>query len=211
MLFRSVADIERRVGVTVRVLDLGGGLGIRYTSDDVAADIAQHSAAVQDDLDAALAAVGATSMPILATEPGRSIVANAGLTLYRVGTIKEVPGIRTYVSVDGGMSDNARPALYGARYEAFLPARADAARDTVVTIAGKHCEQGDLVVRDAELPSAVEVGDVLCTPCTGAYGHSMASNYNRLARPAVVFVADGAARLVVRRETLDDMLATDVG
>lgn len=210
-LVALVADIERRVGATVDVLNLGGGLGIRYTADDVAADIAHHAALVQEDLAGALAAVGARSIPILATEPGRSIVANAGLTLYRVGTIKDLPGIRTYVSVDGGMSDNPRPALYGARYEAFLPTRADAERDTVVTIAGKHCEQGDLVVRDADLPGGVAVGDLLATPCTGAYGHSMASNYNRLPRPAVVFVADGVARLVVRRETFDDLLATDVG
>ncbi len=210
-LVALVADIERRCAVTVDELNLGGGLGVRYTAADTAADIALHAALVQDDLAEALTAVGARSRPILATEPGRSIVATAGLTLYRVGTIKSVPGIRTYVSVDGGMSDNPRPALYGAQYEAFLPNRAAAPREHVVTIAGKHCEQGDLVVRDAHLPGDVAVGDLLCTPCTGAYGHSMASNYNRLGRPAVVFVADGNARLVVRRETFDDLLATDVG
>ena len=147
---------------------------------------------------------------MLATEPGRSIVATAGVTVYRVGTIKRVPGIRTYISVDGGMSDNARPALYDAQYEAFVPTRASANRDAVATIAGKHCEQGDLLIRDAQVPSDVAVGDLLCTPCTGAYGYAMASNYNKVPRPAVVFVRNGQARLVVRRETFDDLGRLDL-
>ena len=134
------------------------------------------------------------------------MTAPAGLTLYRVGTVKAIPDLRTYVSVDGGMSDNLRPALYGAQYEAFAPARVLAERDALVTIAGKHCEQGDLLVRDAEVPSDLEPGDVLCTPVTGAYSHSMASNYNRLPRPAVVFLRGGEPRVVVRRETPDDLL-----
>ena len=123
-----------------------------------------------------------------------------------VGTIKEIPGVRTYVAVDGGMSDNPRPATYGAVYEACLPARIAEARPFVATVAGKHCEQGDLLVRDAHLPADVAIGDVLATPATGAYGYSMASNYNLVPRPAVVFVRDGDARLVVRRETLADLL-----
>jgi diaminopimelate decarboxylase len=143
------------------------------------------------------------------TEPGRSIAAPAGLTLYRVGTIKEIPGVRTYVAVDGGMSDNLRPVTYGARYEAFLPARALDERTRTVTIAGKHCEQGDLLVRDAQLPAEVAVDDVLAMPVTGGYGHAMASNYNKVLRPAVVFVRDGDARVVVRRETDDDLVRLD--
>ena len=145
--------------------------------------------------------------PALTVEAGRSIAGPAGVTLYTVGTIKEIAGVRTYVAVDGGMSDNPRPATYGAAYEAALPARVTAPRPFVATVAGKHCEQGDLLVRDAHLPADVAVGDVLVTPVTGAYGHSMASNYNLVPRPAVVFVRDGAARVVVRRETFADLVA----
>ena len=143
-------------------------------------------------------------------EPGRSIAAPSGLTLYTVGTIKEIAGVRTYVAVDGGMSDNLRPVTYRAEYEAFLPARAGASRPKVVTVAGKHCEQGDLLVRDAHLPADVTVGDILATPVTGAYAHSMASNYNKLGRPAVVFVRDGSSRVVVRREGPEDLVRLDL-
>jgi diaminopimelate decarboxylase len=143
-------------------------------------------------------------------EPGRSIVAPAAITIYRVGTIKQIPGIGTYVAVDGGMSDNPRPVLYGAGYEAYLPARIGARRDLECTIVGKHCEQGDIVVSGARLPGDVAVGELLATPATGAYGYSMASNYNKVPRPAVVFVRGGQARLVVRRETLDDLVRLDV-
>ena len=153
---------------------------------------------------------GLDPAPRLTVEAGRSIVGPAAVTLYTVGTIKEIPSVRTYVAVDGGMSDNPRPATYGARYEAFVPARAGAARPWVVTVAGKHCEQGDLLVRDAHVPADLGVGDVLATPVTGAYTHSMSSNYNLVPRPAVVFVRDGHARVVVRRETFEDLVARDV-
>ena len=131
------------------------------------------------------------------------------MTLYTIGTIKEIAGVRTYVAVDGGMSDNPRPATYGAAYEACLPARVAAERPFVATIAGKHCEQGDVVITDARLPDDVRVGDLLAMPVTGAYGYSMASNYNKVPRPAVVFVRDGQPRVVVRRETDDDLLRLD--
>jgi diaminopimelate decarboxylase len=142
-------------------------------------------------------------------EPGRSLVANAGVTAYRVGTVKEIPGIRTYVAVDGGMSDNLRPMLYGSRYEALIADRAAAEPDTAVTVAGMHCESGDVLVRDALL-AAPAVGDVLVTPATGAYGHAMANNYNGVTRPPVIFCRGGKARVVVRRETFDDLTARDV-
>ena len=142
-------------------------------------------------------------------EPGRSIVAAAGITLYRVGTVKDVPGHRTYVSVDGGMSDNPRPVLYGSGYEAFLPREPGASRPVAVRVVGKHCETGDVVVSEGFVPADLAVGDILATPVTGAYGHSMASNYNKVPRPAVVFVADGQARVVVRRETPDDLVRLD--
>ena len=153
--------------------------------------------------------VGLHSQTRLMVEPGRSIVGPAAITLYRVGTVKETPGVGTYVAVDGGMSDNPRPVLYGARYEAYLPARPDAARPLEATIVGKHCEQGDVLVSKAPLPADVAPGDLLAVPVTGAYGYSMASNYNKVPRPAVVFVHDGEARVVVRRETLDDLLRLD--
>jgi diaminopimelate decarboxylase len=204
-----VHTIETDAGVTVDELNLGGGLGVRYVSNDEGPSIAQHVASVQDAVAKALAAHGVRSLPALALEPGRSIAGPAGLTLYTVGTVKTIPEVRTYVAVDGGMSDNLRPVTYGAQYEAFLPARVGAARSLVATVAGKHCEQGDLLVRDARLPADVAVGDILATPVTGAYAQSMASNYNKVMRPAVVFVHDGRARLVVRREEPDDLLRLD--
>jgi diaminopimelate decarboxylase len=184
-------------------LCLGGGLGVPYVEGEEAPTITEWAAV----LHAACAAAGITAH--VTVEPGRAIAAAAGMTLYRVGTVKEIPGVRTYVSVDGGMSDNPRPVLYGSGYEAFLPRATLADRPRVVTVVGKHCESGDVVVRDAHVPAHLAVGDILCTPVTGAYGHSMASNYNKVPRPPVVFVADGQARVVVRRETMDDLLRLD--
>ncbi|MDP9006150.1 MAG: diaminopimelate decarboxylase [Actinomycetota bacterium] len=184
-------------------LSLGGGLGVAYVQGEQAPTITEWGAVLAK----ACAEAGITSR--LSAEPGRAVAAGAALTLYTVGTIKEIDGIRTYVAVDGGMSDNPRPVLYGSGYEAFLPRAVDGDRPRVVRVVGKHCESGDVVVADARLPPDLAVGDVLATPVTGAYGHSMASNYNKITRPAVVFVADGEARVVVRRETLDDLLALD--
>jgi diaminopimelate decarboxylase len=206
-----VADIERLPGgVTVAEMNMGGGLGVRYVATDEGASISQHAVALNEMFAKALLAHGVASHPRLTVEPGRSIAAPAGLTLYTVGTIKAIPDVCTYVAVDGGMSDNVRPVTYGAEYEAFLPGRVGARRPKVVTIAGKHCEQGDVLVRDAHLPVDVTVGDVLAIPVTGAYAHSMASNYNKVLRPAVVFVRNGSARLVVRRENPEDLVRLDV-
>ncbi|MBC7294059.1 MAG: diaminopimelate decarboxylase, partial [Thermoleophilia bacterium] len=145
-------------------------------------------------------------MPRVLIEPGRSIVGKAGVTAYRVGTIKEVPGVRTYVSVDGGMSDNIRPMLYDAKYEAILANKAAMPPDTVVTIAGKHCESGDILIKDT-LIARPEPGDILVTPATGAYCYAMASNYNGNLRPAVILVKDGKARVIIERETYADLVA----
>jgi diaminopimelate decarboxylase len=186
-------------------LSIGGGAGVAYVAGEEAPTITEWAAAVHD----AVAHTGITAR--VTAEPGRAIVAGAAVTLYTVGTVKELPGIRTYVAVDGGMSDNPRPVLYGSGYEAFLPRELAADRPRVVTVVGKHCESGDVLVRDARVPADLAVGDVLATPVTGAYGHAMGSNYNKVPRPAVVFVAGGEARVVVRRETPDDLLATDVG
>jgi diaminopimelate decarboxylase len=204
-----VRAIEVEIGVSVEELNLGGGLGVRYLPEDAPPTIQQYATAVQESVGKALADAGVRSRPRLLTEPGRSIVAPAGITLYTIGTIKPIAGIRTYVAVDGGMSDNLRPVTYGARYETFLPARATDDRSALVTLAGKHCEQGDIIVRDAALPAGFEVGEIVATPVTGAYCQSMASNYNKVTKPAVVFVRDGNARLVVRRETEADLVRLD--
>jgi len=187
-------------------LVIGGGLGVAYVVGEESPTIYEWSAAIRE----ACTAAGVPAETRVTAEPGRSIVAAAAVTLYTVGTIKQLPGIRTYVAVDGGMSDNPRPVLYGSGYEAFLPRATDAERPKQATIVGKHCESGDVLVRDACLPDDLAVGDVLATPVTGAYGHSMASNYNKVTRPPVLFVRDGQVRPVVRRETLDDLLHLDV-
>ena len=205
-----IVAIEEQTGALVSELNLGGGLGVRYLHEDVAPTIAEYAAIVHEAVAKSLADAGARSRPMLLTEPGRSISAVAGITLYTVGTVKVIEGVRTYVAIDGGMSDNLRPLTYGAEYETFLPDRANAERPLTASVAGKHCEQGDVIVTDARLPGDVAVGDILATPVTGAYCHSMASNYNKVTRPAVVFVRDGKARLVVRRESPEDLVRLDI-
>jgi diaminopimelate decarboxylase len=187
-------------------LCVGGGLGVAYVEGESAPSITEWAAAVR----AACDRFGIPPSTRITAEPGRAVVAGAALTVYRVGTIKALPGLRTYVSVDGGMSDNPRPVLYGSGYEAFLPRATTVERSRTVTLVGKHCESGDIIVRDARVPADLTVGDLLATPVTGAYGHSMASNYNKVPRPPVVFVADGQARVVVRRETCADLTRLDV-
>jgi diaminopimelate decarboxylase len=184
---------------------VGGGLGVAYVQGEVAPSISDWARAVRS----AARAAGIPQTVRLTAEPGRAIVAAAGVTLYRVGTIKHLPGLRSYVAVDGGMSDNPRPVLYGSGYEAFLVREPEAHRPLAARVVGKHCESGDIVVDDARLPSDLSVGDVLATPVTGAYGFVMSSNYNRVLRPPVVFVSGGEARVVVRRETTADLLARE--
>jgi diaminopimelate decarboxylase len=200
----AIRALGELAGEWCRVVNVGGGLGVAYTAED-------EPPAIDDYVDVkvrGVADVFGEGVRIL-VEPGRSLVANGGVTAYRLGTVKEIPGVRTYVAVDGGMSDNLRPMLYGSRYEALIADRAAAEPDTQVTIAGMHCESGDVIVRDAMLAEPA-VGDVVATPATGAYGHAMANNYNGVPRPPVVFCRDGEARVVVRRETYDDLTARDV-
>ncbi len=205
--FAKAADVMARFAAPLGLpeLVLGGGLGVSYVGSEEAPTITQWGNVVND----ACQALGVTSR--VSVEPGRSIVAAAAVTVYTVGTIKRIPGVRTYIAVDGGMSDNPRPVLYGSGYEAFLPRSPFAERELHGRLVGKHCESGDVLLFDARFPDDVAVGDLLATPVTGAYGRSMGSNYNAITRPPVVFVADGEARLVIRRETFDDLLATDVG
>jgi diaminopimelate decarboxylase len=186
-------------------LSVGGGLGVAYVEGEETLPIPAWGKIVREACDAADITARVTA------EPGRTIAAAAAITVYTVGTVKELEGIRTYVSVDGGMSDNPRPVLYGSGYETFMPRAVGAERPLPVRVVGKHCESGDVLVREAWVPEDLEVGDLLATPVTGAYGHSMGSNYNMVLRPAVVFVRNGEARLVVRRQTVEDLLATDCG
>jgi diaminopimelate decarboxylase len=186
-------------------LVLGGGLGVAYIDGEEAPTIATWGSVLLD----ACQALGVRSK--VSVEPGRAIAAAAAMTVYSVGTIKHIPGVRTYISVDGGMSDNPRPVLYGSGYESFLPRAVTDERAMTARLVGKHCESGDVLSFAAQLPADTAVGDLLAMPVTGAYGHSMGSNYNKITRPPVVFAADGDARLVVRRETYDDLLSTDLG
>lgn len=184
-------------------LTVGGGLGVAYTASEHAPTMGQWASVVR----AATAALPAGVEVMV--EPGRSIVASAAVTVYRVGSMKNIPNVRDYVAVDGGMSDNLRPMLYGAQYEAFMPAHPTAVRDRPVRLVGKHCESGDVLIDDAHVPAELVVGDLLAVPVTGAYGYSMSSNYNMVTRPAVVFVADGSARVVRRRESFADLTLLD--
>ena len=214
-LCRFAAAMRDRHGFVPRELSPGGGLAIPYTPGE------EREEAALDDLAAAIAAAlrdgcAAHDLPLphLTVEPGRSIVGSAGVALYTVGAIKSIPGVRRYVSVDGGMADNIRPALYGAEYTAavadrFSAAPPDPATAEPVTIAGKYCESGDVLIRDIALPP-LSPGDLLAVPAAGAYSLAMASNYNLAFRPAVVFVRDGRARLVRRRETLNDLLRAEI-
>jgi diaminopimelate decarboxylase len=212
-VLRLHAQIVSELGVTPPEFDLGGGFGIAYTTQDdpaTAGDLARNMLKIVDDECAALG----IAVPQLSIEPGRAIAGPSTFTLYEVGTAKEVGldggASRRYVSVDGGMSDNIRPALYGADYSCTLASRSSEARPVLSRVVGKHCESGDIVVKDEFLPGDVVAGDLLAVPGTGAYCRSLASNYNHVPRAAVVAVRDGEARLIVRRETEDDLLALEV-
>jgi diaminopimelate decarboxylase len=204
VLFVAIDEWRRDFGFACCIFNIGGGLGIRYTSADQPSSIAEF-AAIAVDAVAAGAEKHGIPMPKLFVEPGRSVAGKAAVTAYTVGTVKVIPGVRTYVAVDGGMSDNLRPMLYDSKYEAMLANKAEAEATDVVTIAGKHCESGDVLVRDVHI-APPEPGDIIVTPSTGAYGYAMANNYNAQPRPAVVMVADGRARVIIERETWDDVL-----
>lgn len=199
----STAMVDLFAGTGLAELTLGGGLGVAYTSAESAPTMSQWAEAI------ASAVAPLPKSTVVRVEPGRSIVAAAGLTVYTVGTVKGIEGIRDYIAVDGGMSDNLRPMLYASPYEIFDPRRTTADRPGRARIVGKHCESGDVLIEDAAVPAGIAPGDLLVTPVTGAYGYSMANNYNKVPRPAVVFVADGQSRVVVRRETYEDLVRLD--
>jgi len=208
LMLSLMEGIYKDTGYMLKELDLGGGFGIYYTEEDKPLKLEDFCSAILEAYDRKCKEI-TMEAPILTIEPGRSIVANAGITLYTVGAIKDIPQVRKYVSVDGGMTDNIRPALYDAKYEALLANRVEASSKEVVTIAGKCCESGDILIKDASLP-LVEAGDLLAVLSTGAYGYSMASNYNKIPRPAVVMVSKGNARLVCKRESYEDLIKNEI-
>jgi diaminopimelate decarboxylase len=205
-----LAAVRDEHGIELPELDLGGGHGIAYTAADDPMSPAAHAEGLRAIVERECAVAG-LAVPKVIVEPGRAIVGPTTITLYEVGTVKDLPGLRTYVSIDGGMSDNIRTALYDARYTAVLASRTSTAEPRNVTLCGKHCESGDIVVHDVPLPGDLAPGDLVAVPASGAYHRSMASNYNHVPRPPVVAVADGKARVIVRRETEDDLLALDLG
>ncbi len=201
-------EIKDETGRTLKELNLGGGLGIRYTKEDSPPSISKYAKAIAREVIKRCRKYN-LDLPRLMVEPGRSIVGEAGTTLYKIGSIKDIPNIRRYVAIDGGMTDNPRPALYSARYEAILANKARRRKKEIVTIVGKCCESGDVLIWDIKLPR-IESGDLLAVLSTGAYNYSMASNYNRLPRPATVLVRGGRAKLIVRRETYEDIIKCDL-
>ena len=208
VMAKFMARARDEYGLYVEELDLGGGLGIAYLADDKPSSIREFAECTANAVMEATLEYG-LPLPRLLVEPGRSLVANAGVTLYTVGVMKTLPNIRKYVAIDGGMSDNIRTALYHADYEATIANKADQPRTEVVTLCGKHCESGDAVVLDGSLQTA-ELDDIVCVFATGAYCYTMSSTYNGQPRPAIVFVRDGQARVVTRRETYEDLMARDV-
>lgn len=208
-VFRFAAQMRDQHGLDLREMSPGGGFGMRYLPEHDPPTTAEATAALARAVKLAAAASGFERTPAVTIEPGRSIVGPAAVALYRVGSVKSIPGVRTYVAVDGGMADNIRPTAYGAEYSAVLANRAADARDSTVAVAGKYCESGDVLIRATQLPRP-RVGDLVAVPGSGAYHLAMASNYNMALRPAVVVVADGQARLVRRRETPDDLLRAEI-
>ncbi len=209
VMMNFIKDIKDTVGVEVEDLDIGGGRGIYYTEGDDPTSIENYSDAIFSELKEKASEL-TLNMPKIYIEPGRSIIGPCGTNLYKVGSIKDIPGIRKYVAVDGGMSDNIRPALYGAKYEVGIASRMNESKKSEkITISGKLCESGDILARDIVLPK-IYSGDILAMTSTGAYGYSMASNYNMIGKPAVVFVKNGNSDLVIKRQSYEDLLSSHI-
>jgi diaminopimelate decarboxylase len=208
IMLKFINEIKQETGHEIEELDLGGGFGIYYSKRDEPKEASYYCNTILERVDKICKELSIRK-PVLTIEPGRSIVANAGTTLYKVGAIKEIPNIRKYLAVDGGMTDNIRPALYGAKYEAIIANKADEPFSDLVTVAGKCCESGDILINDINLQKA-ESGDILAVVSTGAYGFSMSSGYNKNLRPAVIFVRDGEAKIVVKRQRLEELLESEI-
>ena len=204
-----IADVKARFGFEAEILDIGGGIGIRYVDSDSPVTIKSAVGRIASALKSASAARN-IRLPYIIMEPGRSIVADAGMTLYTVSSVKKIPGYRNYVAIDGGMTDNPRYALYRSKYTCYPASDMSSPRDMTCTVAGCCCESGDIVQTDVPMPAGIKRGDLGAVACTGAYNYSMSSGYNRVLRPPVVIIKDGAGRVAVARETLDDIVSHDV-
>ena len=204
-----IADIKAKTGYEAKELDLGGGYGVRYTANQPEIDIAENIRTVGKSITEKCSALG-ISMPCIAFEPGRSIVADAGMTLYTVGSVKKIPGYKNYVSVDGGMTDNIRFALYGSPYTVLPANRMLDDFDMPCTVVGRCCESGDVIQPDVSLPGSIKRGDILAVLTTGAYHYSMASNYNRIPRPPIVMLHQGNSYVAVKRETPEYLTQLDI-
>lgn len=204
-----IKNIKESMDIEIEELNVGGGFGIKYIEEDEPKPLSYFIDAIMKTIYEKFNEYN-LKIPRVFIEPGRWMVGEAGVTLYTIGTIKEIPEVRTYVSVDGGLPDNPRTALYTAKYSAYVPSKMNEERDKVVTIAGKCCESGDIIIWDLKVPYSIERGDILAVMSTGAYNYSMASNYNKIAKPAVVMLRNGKDRVVVRRETYKDLIALDV-
>jgi len=209
IVFRFAAEMREKHGFNLREFSPGGGFAVQYTRDAPAPDIAYFAQAISTAIKSRSKAFG-LKPPKLIVEPGRAIIGRAGVAIYRVGAIKDIPGVRKYVAVDGGMADNIRPALYGSRYEAIVANKANKKVLEKVSIVGKFCESGDVLVKDAEIPRVIP-GDIVAIPVSGAYCLSLASNYNASLKPAIILVKDSKARLIRRRESYDDLMRYDAG
>lgn len=203
-----IKKVQENYGYFIKEVDFGGGFGIYYNKGDKPRTTKEYCETIINKVDEVCKRTG-QDRPILTIEPGRSIVANSGTTLYTIGSVKEIPGVRTYAAIDGGMTDNIRPALYNAEYECVIANRVEEKCGQTITIAGKCCESGDILIENVDLPE-VKNGDILAVLTTGAYGYSMSSNYNRIPKPAVVMVKDGNARLVCKRESYEDIIRNDI-
>jgi len=208
IMLELVRSTKENLGYLIKEVDFGGGFGIYYTSEDEPRTTQEYCMTIINKVHEVCERTG-QERPLLTIEPGRSIVANAGTTLYTIGAVKEIPNVRKYVSVDGGMTDNIRPALYNAEYECVLANRIQGTCEETVTIAGKCCESGDILLKDVKLPE-IKSGDILAIMTTGAYGYSMSSNYNKIPKSAVVMVKDNEARLICRRESYEDLLKNEL-
>jgi diaminopimelate decarboxylase len=208
VMLEFIVKIKNDLGLVIEELNLGGGFGIKYTSEDDPIEYDHYIESVSKVVRSICEQKG-MKLPFIVMEPGRSIVASAGITLYKIGAIKDIKDVRTYVSVDGGMTDNPRYALYQSKYDAVIANRANAPRVKEVTIAGKCCESGDLLAKDIKMPE-MQVGDILAMLATGAYNYSMSSNYNRIPKPPIVLVKNGKARVIVKREDYDDIIRNDI-
>lgn len=209
IMLEFIAQVKKELNFSAEILDLGGGYGVRYIEANPVIDIDRNIKELSEFIKKTVAQLG-IAMPRICLEPGRSIVADAGITLYTAGTVKKIPGYKNYVSVDGGMADNPRYALYGSYYTVMSASRPEAECDMSCTLAGRCCESGDLIQENIFLPSDIKRGEIIAVLTTGAYNYSMSSNYNRLGKPAVVMVADGRDYVAVKRETLDDIIRNDI-